>query len=84
MLVHKCDRCGDLYDPRPSSVTVKKDKFLDLDLCPNCSRKLLEWLREEDYYKEKEMEKQTIRVEPLDPLDLKRLNLPKPLKGIKK
>lgn len=44
----KCDRCGKFYDEYQADyhVTMKKGAYncKSLDLCPDCTNKLIKWL----------------------------------------
>lgn len=57
--IKKCDRCGEAYDPLLTGITfddewwryeVHKDchpyEKIKIDLCPNCRKKLYNWLKE--------------------------------------
>ena len=49
MLARKCDRCNEYYDDfKYKYVVIKNDgiSVRDIDLCPECNKKLKDWLEE--------------------------------------
>ena len=50
MFARKCDRCGVYYDNYNSEYNIIQTKNLasvhDIDLCPECNKRLEEWIKE--------------------------------------
>lgn len=49
MNAKKCDRCGNYYDKDEGNYNIIKSNGLfvkDIDLCPECSQKLANWIEE--------------------------------------
>ena len=58
--IKKCDRCGEVYDPLLTGITlddewwryeVRRDchpyEEIKIDLCPDCRKKLCKWIKGE-------------------------------------
>ncbi len=63
MITKTCDRCGEKININPMgysilpmfSIYMIKDGWQSVDLCPECEKSLMKWLRNEEKEVEKEI-----------------------------